>query len=328
MRSTIIAVSALMFCFAVGCSHQQNMLKTTRLSDSHKVPKSGMVLIPGGTFIMGSDSGRPDEQPPHSVSIDEFWMDVTDVTNEEFSKFVAATGYKTIAERVPSPSDFPNAPKEMLVPGSLVFREAKGWSYVPEANWRHPGGPASNIESRATHPVVQVAWDDAMAYAKWAGKSLPTEAQFEYAAKGGKDSNIYAWGNRLVDDKKPEANFWQGSFPTKDDRLDGFGSTSPVKSFMPNGYGLFDMSGNVWQWCLDWYRPDSYKDSPMKNPTGPKDSFDPAESGVQKRVVRGGSFLCAECYCQGYRVAARMKTSPDTGLCHTGFRCVINSPRK
>ena len=328
MRTTNIAVSALIFCLLAGCSNQQTALRPTPLSDSETMPKIGMVLIPGGTFTMGSDSGRPDEQPPHSVSIDAFLMDATDVTSAEFSKFVAATGYKTVAERIPSRTDFPNAPKEMLVPGSLVFREAKGWSYVPGANWRHPEGPASNIESRATHPVVQVAWDDAMAYADWAGKSLPTEAQFEYAAKGGKDTNTYAWGERPVDDKKPEANFWQGTFPTKDDRVDGFGGSSPVKSFKPNGYGLFDMSGNVWEWCLDWYRPDSYKNSPMKNPTGPKDSFDPDEPSVRKRVVRGGSFLCAECYCQGYRVAARMKTSPDTGLCHTGFRCVINSPRK
>ncbi|MEI8282229.1 MAG: formylglycine-generating enzyme family protein [Armatimonadota bacterium] len=284
-----------------------------------------MVFIPSGTFQMGSSSGLPDEQPVHQVRVSGFWMDRHDVTNQQFESFISATHYKTIAERPLNPKDFPGVPKSKLVPGALVFSDGRGWEYVPGASWRHPQGPNSSIKTKLSHPVVQIAWDDAVAYAKWAGKALPTEAQFEYAARGGKASAKYAWGNEALRTKWPQANTYQGNFPQHNVNTDGFALTSPVGSFPANGYGLFDMSGNVWQWCLDWYRPDAYSHSAKLNPTGPKDSYDPDEPGAKKHVVRGGSFLCADCYCKGYRVTARMKSSADTGLCHTGFRCVINS---
>jgi formylglycine-generating enzyme len=310
----------------IGC-HRQPTVNPEKLSTGPKKPSTtNMVRIPGGKFTMGSNIGRADEKPPRTVELSSFWMDKCEVTNAEFERFVLATGYRTIAEIPPRPEDFPTVPKDQLVPGSLTFRANQGWSFTPGTDWRHPEGPESSIKDRMDHPVVHVAWDDAMAYAQWAGKSLPTEAQYEYAAKSGLDKNLYAWGAKPASDLKPEANFWQGEFPKQDSLQDGFAGTAPVKSFKPNAFGLFDMSGNVWEWCLDWYRPDAYTKATTQNPEGPKDSIDPDEPGVPKRVVRGGSFLCAECYCQGYRVAARMKTSPDTGLSHTGFRCVINKP--
>ncbi|MEQ1823468.1 MAG: formylglycine-generating enzyme family protein [Fimbriimonadaceae bacterium] len=277
---------------------------------------TGMTWIPGGTFTMGSERDRADEAPAHSVALDGFWIDNTEVTNGQFAEFVKATKYQTVAEKNP---DIPGVPKEKLVPGALVFKAGAGWTYVPGANWRHPEGPGSTIEKKLDHPVVQVCWEDAAAYAKWAGKTLPTEAQFEYAARGGRTGARYSWG-----DAPPvkQANFWQGSFPEKNDNTDGFLTTSPVRSFEPNGFGLYDMAGNVWEWCQDWYRPDAYKSAASKNPSGPPNSNDPDEPGMPKRVVRGGSYLCADCYCQGYRLTARMKSSPDTGLMHTGFRCV------
>ena len=281
-----------------------------------------MVWVPAGKFTMGAESGRPDERPEHEVELSGFWIDKTEVTNAQFSEFVRSTGYVTVAERTLDPKEFPGVPKEKLVPGALVFTEGKGWAYVPKANWRHPEGPASSIAGKQDHPVVQVSYDDAVAYATWAGKSLPTEAQFEYAARGGLKAAKYSWGTDPPSDKSPQANFWQGSFPVKNDNTDGFVRTAPVGSFAPNGFGLSDMSGNVWEWCLDWYRPDSYQMSRTRNPSGPDDSLDPEEPGIGKRVVRGGSYLCADCYCQGYRLTARMKTSPDTALGHTGFRCV------
>src|SRR5579872_6042492 len=311
---------------------------------------NNMVWISGGTFWIGSDHGRSDEQPVHQVTLDGFWIDKNPVSNEEFARFVAATGYVTVAERKPDPKDFPSVPPEKLVAGSVVFspptlqevnqeRAQDGlppvrevpldnpmawWKYMPGADWRHPQGPDSNIRQLQKHPVVQVCWYDAMAYAKWAGKQLPTEAQFEYAERGGLDRQEYAWGSQLQANGKWMANAWQGQFPTQNKAADGFAGTSPVGSFPPNGYGLYDMAGNVWQWCADWYRPDSYLQSAAKNPIGPSSGFDPDEPGVPKRVVRGGSFLCSDLYCSGYRAAARMKSSPDTGLSNTGFRCVRN----
>ncbi len=289
--------------------------------------KSEMVWIPSGTFRMGSNSGLSDESPVHPVSLSGFWIDKYEVTNHQFETFVKATGYKTVAERPLNPKDFPGVPKAKLVPGALVFAVGNGWDYVAGASWRHPSGPKSNIVKKMSHPVVQVAWDDAMAYAKWAGKTLPTEAQYEFAARGGKIGAEYSWGNEPPNTKRPQANIWQGRFPIKNDNTDGFASTSPVGSFKPNGYGLFDIGGNVWEWCLDWYRPDSYAHSEKVNPKGPKNSYDPDEPNMPKHVVRGGSFLCADCYCKGYRITARMKSSADTGLCHTGFRCVSNSKK-
>ena len=269
---------------------------------------------------MGSNEGRPDEAPRRTVKISGFLMDRHDVTNAEFETFVKATGYRTVAERPPDPRGFPGVPREALKPGGAVFAKG-GWSYVPGANWRHPLGPKSNLKGKRRHPVVQVAWDDAAAYARWAGKRLPTEAQWEYAARANR-TRRYTWGDEPFSVEKPQANIWQGDFPTQDLGQDGYRGTSPVMSFAPNPFGLYDMAGNVWQWCRDWYRPDGYKRMSLKNPQGPSSGYDPDEPGVPKRVLRGGSFLCADCYCKGYRPSARMKSSPDTGLCHAGFRCV------
>ena len=297
---------------------------------------NGMVWIPGGTFQMGSEEGQPDEKPVHEVTVEGFWMDQYELTNAEFEKFIKATGYVTIAERKPKQEDFPDAPPEALVPGSIVFTPPPGdvplhdhmawWRYVPGANWRHPEGPDSTITGREKQPVVHVAWFDAVAYAKWAGKRLPTEAEWEFAARGGKEKLTYIWGNEKTPDGKWMANIWQGKFPNGNTLQDGFKSQSPVGSFPPNGYGLYDMAGNVWEWTTDWYMPDYYAKSPKMNPQGPQESYDPNEPGVWKRITRGGSYLCTEAYCWGYRPAMRMKTSPDTGLNHTGFRCVRNGP--
>jgi formylglycine-generating enzyme len=297
---------------------------------------NSMKWIPGGTFMMGSEEGQPDEKPIHEVTVDGFWMDTYEVTNEEFEKFVKATGYITIAERKPRQEDFPDAPPEALVPGSIVFTPPPGevplhnhmawWRYVPGASWRHPEGPDSTIKGREKHPVVQVAWFDAMAYAKWAGKRLPTEAEWEFASRGGKEKLTYTWGNEKTPDGKWLANIWQGSFPNGNTLQDGHKLQSPVGTYAPNGYGLYDMTGNVWEWTSDWYMPDYYAKSPKQNPQGPQESYDPNEPGVWKRITRGGSYLCTEAYCWGYRPAMRMKTSPDTGLNHTGFRCVRSAP--
>lgn len=296
-------------------------------------PGTNMVWLAGGTFAMGSDQGNPDEQPVHSVTVDGFWIDKTEVTNDQFDQFVHATGYVTVAERKPDPRDFPDAAPENLVPGAIVFSPPPGevslqdhylwWKYVPGANWRHPEGPGSTIEGRGQYPVVQVCWEDAVMFAQWAGKTLPTEAEWEYAARGGLDRQPYVWGTEQVPAGRWKANIWQGRFPNENSAEDGFRGLAPVGSFPPNGYGLYDMSGNVWEWCADWYRPDYYQKSPAKNPTGPSTSFDPGEPNLAKKVMRGGSFLCSDVYCSGYRPSARMKASPDTGLSHTGFRCIM-----
>ncbi len=293
----------------------------------------GMVWIPGGQFWMGGQDARmPDAQPVHPVRVDGFWMDRTEVTNEQFERFVNATGYVTVAERKPRAEDFPGVPPDKLVPGSIVFVSPTvevpledyrtRFQWTPGANWRHPEGPGSNLIGREKHPVVQVCWDDAVAYAKWAHKRLPTEAEWEFAARGGLDRKRYCWGDELNPDGRWMANIWQGRFPNENTAEDGFKGTAPVGSFPPNGFGLYDMAGNAWEWCADWYRPDYYLHSPFDNPKGPPDSYDPVEPGISKRVQRGGSFLCSDLYCVRYLPGARGKGAPDSACTHIGFRCV------
>ncbi|WP_158800479.1 formylglycine-generating enzyme family protein [Pedobacter sp. L105] len=307
-----------------------------------------MVWIEGGSFMMGGDNQQaaPDEYPKHKVTVDGYWIDQTEVTNAQFAKFVQATGYITTAERKPNWEDLkkqvpPGTPKpddSLLVAASLVFKPSKEavplndysqwWTWVEKADWKHPQGPKSNIEGKDNYPVVQVSYDDAIAYSKWAGKRLPTEAEWEYAARGGLQNKIYPWGNEPVDEGTPKANTWQGSFPYKNTLTDKFYYTSPAKSFAPNGYQLYDMAGNVWEWCADYYDQGYYgqitKPEGVVNPQGPAKSNDPDEPYASKRVVRGGSFLCNDSYCSGYRVARRMKTTEDSGMEHLGFRCVEN----
>jgi sulfatase modifying factor 1 len=316
-----------------------------------------MVWIPGGEFSMGSPGGatdplaRPDESPVHRVRVDGFWMDATEVTNAQYKAFVDATGYVTVAERKVDweelkkqvPPGTPKPPEEMLLPGSLVFTppskpvDLRGydqwWTWTTGASWRHPEGPTSSIEGRENYPVVHIAYEDAVAYATWAGKRLPTEAEWEFAARGGLDRKKNVWGDEPIDPKR--CNTWQGHFPDVNTAEDGFARSSPVKSFAPNGYGLYDMAGNVWEWCSDLYRPDAYarqmlelgKDGVAVNPTGPTSSYDLRNpSAPVSRVHRGGSFLCNDSYCASYRPSARMACSPDTGLQHLGFRCVKPRP--
>ncbi len=317
---------------------------------------AGMVWIPGGEFSMGSNDPTsdicggndpmPDARPIHRVYVDGFWMDTTEVTNAEFAKFIAATGYITVAERKPRAEDYPGAAPEMLVPGSVVFTPTEGpvslnnalawWRWVPGANWRHPEGPQSDLNGRGKHPVVHVAYEDAEAYAKWAKRRLPTEAEWEFAARGGLTGQLYTWGKDLQPDGKWMANIFEGQFPYRNTQADGYAATAPVGSYPANPYGLRDMAGNVWEWCSDWYRPDTYnrqldaaKGAVIRNPQGPaqKESLDPQEPGQIKRVHRGGSFLCTDQYCTRYMVGTRGKGAPDTGSNHLGFRCVV-SPGK
>ncbi len=285
-----------------------------------------MVFVKGGTFTLGTDRGMPDEGPAREVTVSSFYLDTHEVTNDQFAAFVVATGYVTVAERTPRAEDFPGAPPELLVPGAAVFQEGEGWAYVPGAQWRHPEGPESSIEGKGDHPVVQVAWEDAAAYAEWAGKRLPTEAEWEYAAKAGREQPEAIWSDAPFDDDAPQANIWQGTFPERNTNTDGFATTAPVGSFGANPWGFSDMAGNVWEWCADWYRPDAYATAASANPKGPTEPFDPDEPDQPKRVLRGGSFLCAANYCRGYRPTARMKSSPDTGLMHVGFRCAKDAP--
>ena len=295
-----------------------------------------MVWVPGGTFWMGCEGcGMPDALPVHLVEIDGFWMDQTPVTNAEFRTFVNATGYKTVAERPLDPQNFPGVAKELLVPGSAVFTPTaqavqldnplQWWRYTPGANWKRPDGPDSDLRNRDDHPVVHVSFEDASAYARWIGKRLPTEAEFEFAARGGLDRNLYAWGNELMPGHKPAANTWQGIFPARDAGDDGYTGTSPVKAFPPNAFGLFDMGGNVWQWCADWYRPDYYSalvtaGGLAHNPQGPDSSFDPQEPNAAKRVLKGGSYLCTDQYCARYLVGSRGKSEVSSGASNLGFR--------
>ena len=306
----------------------------------------GMTYIPGGKFLMGgkSDQASPDEFPRHEVVVSGFYMDVTEVTNHQFMQFVEETQYITVAERDVDwellkqevPPGTPKPHDSLLQAGSLVFKMTKTpvrlddysqwWQWTIGANWRHPEGPGSDLTSRMDHPVVHIAWEDAQAYADWAGKRLPTEAEWEWAAMGGLDDPKYPWGNQSIEEAYEVANFWQGLFPYQNEKKDGFAGTAPVRSFPPNGYGLFDMAGNVWEWCQDRYHAQSYQQDLAKggveNPAGPNDYWDPREPYAEKHIIRGGSFLCNDSYCSGYRVARRMSSTKDSGFNHTGFRCV------
>jgi formylglycine-generating enzyme required for sulfatase activity len=316
-------------------NEQVVMVIDQSLLDSLSADTTGskMVWIPAGQFQMGSDDPAfMDAQPVHQVSVNGFWMDEHEVTNAEFARFIKATGYVTIAEKPLDPADYPNVPKENLVIGSPVFAPPENevsledpgqwWRYVAGANWYHPQGPSSSIMNKPNDPVVQVCYEDAIAYAKWAGKRLPTEAEWEFAARAGTTNKKYYWGEELKPAGKWMANIFQGNFPNKNFLEDGFEFLAPVKSFPPNAYGLYDMEGNVWEWCNDLYRPDYYQNSPKENPQGPNDSYDPDEPNTIKRVVRGGSFLCSDQYCIRYKAGSRGRGEIKSASNNLGFRCV------
>jgi sulfatase modifying factor 1 len=304
--------------------------------------RDDMIWVPGGTFRMGSDSHYPEEAPAHAVAVDGFWIDVHTVTNEAFRRFVDATAYVTLAERPPNPADYPGAKPDMLMPASVVFRKPRQqvdmtnsynwWGYVPGAHWRNPEGPTSSLRKKAKHPVVQVAYEDAEAYARWAGKQLPTEAEWEFAARGGLEGAEFVWGDEFAPGGRMMANTWQGEFPWQNLATDGCESTAPVGSFPPNGYGLYDMAGNVWQWTTDWYREHGQIQQSCCTPRNPRGgerdaSFDPQMPNIRipRKVTKGGSYLCAPNYCRRYRPAARMAQPIDTAICHLGFRCIIRA---
>jgi formylglycine-generating enzyme required for sulfatase activity len=296
-----------------------------------------MRWLPGGTFAMGSGDFYPEERPVHRASVDGFWVDEKPVTAAEFRRFVRETGYVTLAERPLDPAHYADADPELLVPGSLVFRKSRGpvdlddhrnwWGYLPGAYWKRPGGKGTTINGRDHHPVVHVAYEDAEAYASWAGKELPTEAEWEYAARGGLEGAAFSWGDEHLPDGKAMANTWQGEFPWQNLVLDGFEGTSPVGSFPPNGYGLYDMCGNVWEWTADWFtsrHPDEVE-SPCCVPRNPRVTAPEARPGetIPRRVIKGGSHLCAPNYCLRYRPAARQGQAIDSSTSHLGFRCVV-----
>jgi formylglycine-generating enzyme required for sulfatase activity len=352
LRRNALVLAGLMWCWPV------LLLGTARTVQNPATQPgpapAGMVWIPGGEFSMGTADptreicGGPDPmddaRPVHRVYVDGFWMDATEVTNDAFARFVSATGYVTVAERRPRAQDFPGVPAERLVPGSVVFTPPAGpvpldnpllwWAYVPGADWRHPEGPGSDLAGRGLHPVVHVAYEDAEAYVRWAGKRLPTEAEWEFAARGGQAGRRYTWGDELTPGGRWMANIWEGEFPYHNTGADGFTGTAPVGHYDANPYGLYDMAGNVWEWCSDWYRADTYAmqsaaadGKVVRNPQGPDrgSSHDPQEPGIPKRVQRGGSFLCTDQYCTRYWLGSRGKGAPDTGSNHVGFRCVADA---
>lgn len=307
---------------------------------SGKPPFENMVWIPGGEFLMGSDKHYPEEAPAHRVRVDGFWMDRFTVTNEAFKRFVTATGYVTLAEKPARAEDYPGAIPELLAPSSAMFRKAdkpidlsnhyNWWTYVRGADWRHPQGPESTIDGLMNHPVVHLAFGDVEAYALWSGKELPSEAEWEFAARGGLDVAEYAWGDEFAPGGKHMANTWQGEFPWQNHCEDGYEGTAPVGSFPPNGYDLHDMIGNVWEWTADWYQEHAKISSPcctVNNPRGAcrEQSYDPhlPEIRIPRKVMKGGSYLCAPNYCRRYRPSARMSQPVDTSTCHLGFRCIV-----
>ncbi|MFT3823700.1 MAG: formylglycine-generating enzyme family protein [Chitinophagaceae bacterium] len=339
MNTAIAAVSNVA---AVG--FDSTIANTQQPAETH----TGMVWVPGGEFSMGAASMKDvkglneqalrDATPVHRVYIDGYFIDESEVTNAQFAAFVKATGYVTVAEKKPTKEEFPGATEGNLVAGSVVFappanevelnNHYQWWQYVPGANWRHPLGAGSSIEGKDNYPVVHIAWEDAAAYAKWAGKRLPTEAEWEFAARGGSAGRLYAWGNNFKPDGKWMANTFQGKFPQYNAAEDGYAGLAPVKQFAPNSYKIYDMAGNVWEWCSDWYRADYYHDLQQQgtavNPGGPSSSFDPVEPGEKKKVMRGGSYLCTDQYCTRYMVGTRGKGEWRSGTNHLGFRCVMD----
>jgi sulfatase modifying factor 1 len=331
-----------------GSEYEPTVLNTSQFKGT--VP-AGMVWIPGGEFSMGGinpvgmqEGGKEsmnDARPIHRVFVSGFFMDATEVTNKQFAEFVKATGYITVAEQTPTKEEFASAPEENLVAGSIVFTPAavtdlsnyfEWWKYVHGANWRHPLGSGSDINGKDEYPVVHIAWEDAQAYAKWAGKRLPTEAEWEFAARSGKAGDLFTWGNQLKPDGKWMANIYEGKFPQYDSGEDGFAGIAPVKQFAANKFGLYDVAGNVWEWCKDWYRPDYYqklsRSKVADNPQGPDTPNDPAEPGAKKKVQRGGSFLCTDQYCTRYMAGTRGKDEYRSASNHTGFRCVKDVVQK
>jgi len=325
------------------CTPSKKEVVNKKSSEVESAPP-GMVWIPGGEFMMGGTEEQPatNAQAVHLVSVDGFWIDPTEVTNAQFKTFVEATGYKTVAERPLDweelrkqvPEGTPKPGDDVLQPGSMVFTPpdapvtlndyTQWWRWVVGASWMHPEGPESSIQGKNNHPVVHIAYEDAEAFAKWAGKRLPTEAEFEFAARGGRDGKCYAWGDELSPQGKYLANYFQGAFPTHDTGEDGFKGTSPVKSFPPNDYGLFDMIGNVWELCSDWYSVERSQNSNavLTNPTGPSATKDPDDPYAIKHVSKGGSFVCSVQYCSNYKPSGRQGSAYDSGMSHTGFRCV------
>lgn len=334
-------------CCLTPSSRSSLLFAGTRVAVAAEAGPQGMVWVPGGEFTMGTDEKESyeAERPTHRVKVDGFWMDTTEVTNKEFQKFVSATGYLTTAERPviwdeikkQLPPGTPKPPEEMLKPGSLVFTPpdhpvplndmSVWWAWKTGADWKHPEGPGSDLKGRENYPVVHISWDDSVAYAKWAGKRLPTETEWEFAARGGLEGKRYTWGEEFKPDGKWMANTFQGNFPNQDAGEDGFKGVAPIKSFQPNSYGLYDMIGNVWEWTSDWFRVDTYQSLVGKkvtvNPQGPSESYDPAEPLSPKRVTRGGSFLCTDQYCVNYRPSARRGTAFDSGASNVGFRTVM-----
>ena len=311
-------------------------LQTARDETQAPPPVPGMRWIPGGTFAMGSEDFYPEERPVHHVAVDGFWMDETPVTAAQFRCFVRKTKYLTLAERPLDAAVYPGADPELLVPGSLVFRRSTGpvdlndyrnwWEYLPGALWKRPRGKGTTINGRDTHPVVHIAYEDAEAYAAWAGKDLPTEAEWEYAARGGLDSAVFSWGDEHLPAGRAMANTWQGQFPWQNAKLDGYEGTSPVGRFPPNGYGLYDVCGNVWEWTSDWFTPrhPDEVESPCCVPRNPRVSAPNLQVGetIPRRVIKGGSHLCAPNYCLRYRPAARQGQAIDSSTTHLGFRCI------
>ena len=315
----------------------------TRAKAPGSPPSAGMVWIPGGEFLMGSEDFYPEERPVRRVAVDGFWMDERPVTACAFRRFAANTQYVTVAERPPDPADYPGAHPALLVPGSAVFRPSRGpvdlsdnrnwWEYTPGASWKRPGGPATSIHDREDHPVVHVAYEDVTRYARWAGKTLPSEAEWEFAARGGLESAVFAWGDEHFPAGRAMANTWQGEFPWQNQKRDGFAGTSPVGSFPPNGYGLYDITGNVWEWTCDWFttRPPSAvehaccapRNPRVTSPAGPHAPSGQSAASIPRKVIKGGSHLCAPSYCLRYRPAARQPQMIDTSTSHLGFRCIV-----